>query len=186
MEEPRGGAHLSTISHSPSTVSPDEHNQTDILTPDFKPYSRLPVRTLRSEQWLSGACNPIQWRNRRRFSRRSLRLTATTDGLKPVSFKERNRSTPGRETCQEKTPKLFLRSDLTRRHSGNGTQSTSFRRNISNACVVVTSLKVSRSKLLNCFSTIVSSAEANPMNTVPTGLASLPPPGPATPVTERA
>ena len=61
----------------------------------------------RSRQWLVGACNPIQWRNRRRFSRRSLRLTATTDGPKPVSFKERSGSTPTREACQEKFPKLF-------------------------------------------------------------------------------
>jgi len=61
----------------------------------------------RSRQWLVGACNPIQWRNRRRFSRRSLRLTATTDGPKPVSFKERDGSTPACESCQGKFPKLF-------------------------------------------------------------------------------
>ena len=56
---------------------------------------------------------------------------------------------------------------------------------ISSACVPVTFLNVSRSNGLNCLSTMVWSALANPMNTVPTGLASLPPPGPAMPVTER-
>jgi len=42
--------------------------------PDFGLPTSLPPS--RNYQWLLGVCNPSQWRNRRRFSRRSLRLTA--------------------------------------------------------------------------------------------------------------
>ena len=87
----------------PRRAQPDRY-------PDFGLGTSLPPSRSccgQTEQGLLGACNPIQWRNRRRFSRRSLRLTATTDGPKPVSFKERSGSTPTREACQEKFPKLF-------------------------------------------------------------------------------
>jgi len=42
-EAPQRDVPLSTINYYLSTTFPDERNQTDILTPDFKPHSRLPA-----------------------------------------------------------------------------------------------------------------------------------------------
>jgi len=52
----------------PPLWRPDEHNRTGILTPDFQPRSRLPATIAVA----SGACHPLQWRNRPRFPRGSL------------------------------------------------------------------------------------------------------------------
>ena len=52
----------------PSNGYPDSGLETSL------PPSR---QHLPSRQWLVGVCNPLQWRNRRRFSRRSLHLMAT-------------------------------------------------------------------------------------------------------------
>src|ERR1700752_1217614 len=59
----------------------DPANFHGIATSTAKPVSWLRASILASafpfyEQWLVEACNPIQWRNRPRFSRGSLHLTA--------------------------------------------------------------------------------------------------------------
>jgi hypothetical protein len=48
--------------------SRDEHNPPGILTPDSGRTPAFPARG----QWRWGACHPLQWRNRPRFSRGSL------------------------------------------------------------------------------------------------------------------
>jgi hypothetical protein len=55
-----------------------------------------------------GACNPLQWRNRPRFSRGSLDLTVLSDGHASIHFKERRVDKSVEEESQEKTEKTFF------------------------------------------------------------------------------
>lgn len=59
-----------TEKSAPLTRGHDERNPTGILTSGFVPRSRLPSFRLVAV----GVCNPLQWRNRPRFSRGSLTL----------------------------------------------------------------------------------------------------------------
>jgi hypothetical protein len=59
-------------------------------------------------------------------------------------------------------------------------------RNRSRACWEVTSLNVRRSQAFKYFRTVVPSSEVSAMKTVPTGFSSVPPLGPAIPVTANA
>ena len=59
----------------------------DILTPGLNLAPAFPVI---ADQWLLGVCNPLQWRNRSRFSRDSLKLACNQHPTrKPDYFKER-------------------------------------------------------------------------------------------------
>lgn len=83
----------------------DEHNQTDILTSGLT--SLPPSRPALAGQWLLGVCSPLQWRNRRRFSRRSLTHGCVGDGRESIGFKERDVVTPLTKLCQENFRNFF-------------------------------------------------------------------------------
>ena len=63
----------------PALRDRDEHNQADILTSGLKPHSRLPGSAV-AEPVALGVRNPLQWRNRPRFSRGSLTPGYDEDG----------------------------------------------------------------------------------------------------------
>ena len=62
-------------------AEPDEHSQTGILTPGLNLAPAFPPHAFASRQWLVGVCNPIQWRNRPRFSRGSQTLDCGAIGI---------------------------------------------------------------------------------------------------------
>jgi len=68
----------------------DEHNQADILTSGFDLAPAFPpARTAEWNSGLLGVCNPLQWRNRPRFSRGSLTPGSDDDGRQVhQTFKE--------------------------------------------------------------------------------------------------
>ena len=75
-----------TEKSAPHERSHDERNQIGILTSGILPRPRLP------SLWLValGVCNPLQWRNRPRFSRGSLTFDCLTkSGKRAARFKER-------------------------------------------------------------------------------------------------
>ena len=49
-----------------------------------------------------GVCSPLQWRNRPRFSRGSLRLAVMKMDCQSIAFKERLMIIPGSWLCKEK------------------------------------------------------------------------------------
>jgi hypothetical protein len=69
------------------------------LAPAFPARSREPVAV--------GVCNPLQWRNRPRFSRGFLTPGCDVEmDILSISFKERVLLTPGTSRCQEENKKI--------------------------------------------------------------------------------
>ena len=97
----------------------DEHNQADILTSGLTslPPSRPLIFTERNSG-LVGVCNPLQWRNRPRFSRGSLTPDRDDDGPQVhQTFKERKSNTRRKNFVQEKTPRNFYPASPTGRRT---------------------------------------------------------------------
>src|SRR5690349_19720868 len=82
----------------------DEHNQADILTSGFDLAPAFPpAQTAEWNSGLMGVCNPLQWRNRPRFSRGSLTPDRDDDELQVhQTFKERETDTLDVKSLQEK------------------------------------------------------------------------------------
>jgi len=84
----------------PAKRDHDEHSQTGILTsglnltPAFPACFRKPVAV--------GVCSPLQWRNRPRFSRGSLRLAVAAMDKPSIFIKEQFLLTEFLNSCQEK------------------------------------------------------------------------------------